>query len=86
MSLIVVTPSFGLDPRVYTFREVAVCYFPKVLPEVASRKLRRLIRGDRLIYKDLYQRGYRHRNRHLTFTQILLLEYHLGSPEEFITL
>lgn len=68
-----------------TFREIAVRYYPRVIPEVASRKLRRLIKEDPYMLRDLERLGFRKEQRHITAQQYESLVFHLGTPEEFIT-
>ena len=41
------------------FRKLAMRYFPKVLPQVANRYLRRILNSDPLMLRDLEQSGYR---------------------------
>lgn len=65
------------------FRAVATRYFPDVIPEVASRKLKRLIKDDGLMLHDLMAEGYQPTQRHLRREHIALLIVFLGTPEEF---
>ncbi|MBF1378982.1 MAG: hypothetical protein HXN24_03050, partial [Porphyromonas sp.] len=37
------------------FRKLAMRYFPKVLPQVANRYLRRILNSDPLMLRDLEQ-------------------------------
>ncbi|MDY3091078.1 MAG: DUF4248 domain-containing protein [Porphyromonas sp.] len=69
--------------RMYTFRSVAVRYYPHLKPETASRYLRRLIHGDPLLLEGLMLRCYRPRQRRLTPRQIQFLIEELGEPQEF---
>ncbi len=66
------------------FRKLAMRYFPKVLPQVANRYLRRILNSDPLMLRDLEQSGYRPYQHYLSAEQCGYIEYYLGSPEEFI--
>ena len=66
------------------FRKLAMRYFPKVLPQVANRYLRRILNSDPLMLRDLEQFGYHSYQRYLSAEQCNCIEYYLGSPEEFI--
>lgn len=69
--------------RVYAFRDLAVLYYPRVRPDLASRKLRRLIKYDPLIANGLRRRGFRPGKRQLSPVHIDYLVEHLGSPSDF---
>lgn len=71
-------------PYQMSFRELAMCYYPNVIPEVASRKLRRLIRDDPMMIGDLLKLGYRPHQHFLTASQRNSIEFYLGTPEEFL--
>lgn len=69
--------------RVYSVKEVAVVYYPKVKVETACRSFRKLIRGDSLLYHGLCERGFRPYARTLSPAQVCFLMEHLGTPTEF---
>ncbi|MDY5858301.1 MAG: DUF4248 domain-containing protein [Porphyromonas sp.] len=67
----------------YTFRSVAMRYYPHLKPETASRYFRRLINSDPMLLRGLMLRCYRPRQRSLTPRQIEYLIEELGEPKEF---
>lgn len=69
--------------RVYSVKEVAVVYYPKVKVESACRSFRKLIRGDKWLYDGLCERGFKPYARTLSPAQIRFLLEHLGTPKEF---
>lgn len=70
--------------RIYSVKEVAVVYYPRVGVETACRSFRKLIRGDKWLYDGLCERGFKPYARTLSPAQICFLVEHLGSPSEFI--
>jgi len=66
----------------YTHQEVAVRYFPEVLPESASRQLTRWIMRDDDLYAELLKAGYTRRQRMYSPLQLTILFDHLGDPED----
>lgn len=70
--------------RVYTVKELAVVYYPKMAVETACRSFRKLIRGDGWLYAELCKRGFKPYARTLSPAQVRFLMEHLGSPSEFV--
>jgi hypothetical protein len=65
----------------YTHKELAMLYFPGVLPESASRQLSRRILKDDELYAELLEAGYKHRQHMYSPLQTTILFDHLGNPE-----
>ncbi|MDR1202260.1 MAG: DUF4248 domain-containing protein [Tannerellaceae bacterium] len=69
---------------IYTHQELALLYFPDILPESASRQLSRRILRDEELYAELLKAGYMHRQRIYSPLQIAILFDHLGDPETWL--
>ncbi len=69
--------------RIYSMKELACLYFPKLNSVYASRSFRKMLRDDPFIYEGLLDRGYRPRQRNLLPCQISFLLEQLGTPREF---
>jgi hypothetical protein len=65
----------------YTHKELAMLYFPGVLPESASRQLSRRIVKDDELYAELLDAGYKHRQHMYSPLQTAILFDHFGNPE-----
>jgi hypothetical protein len=65
----------------YTHKELAMLYFPDVLPDSASRQLSRRILKDDELYAQLLDAGYTRRQRIYSPLQTAILFDHLGNPE-----
>jgi hypothetical protein len=65
----------------YTHQELAMLYFPYVLPKSASRQLSRRIAQDGELYADLLGAGYRHHQRMYSPLQTAILFDHFGYPD-----
>lgn len=76
------TEGGDLELRIHSVKELACLYFPYVDPQLASRKLRRLIAHDPLIASELHARGFRPRMRTLLPAHVRVLTTHLGFPGE----
>lgn len=72
-----------LECRAYAFREFAHLYFPNIMPEHASRRLRRFIVQDAQLLQQLEARGWRRNMRSLMPAHVSYLIQELGTPEEF---
>jgi hypothetical protein len=65
----------------YSHQELAMLYFPDILPKSASRQLSRRIVKDEELYADLLKAGYKHHQRMYSPLQAAILFDHLGNPE-----
>lgn len=65
---------------VRSFKEVAVQYYPIVIPEVASRQLRRDIMEYRALSDAMSKAGFRRSQKRLTPKQVGILYTYLGEP------
>jgi hypothetical protein len=65
----------------YTHQELAMLYFPDVLPESASRQLSRRIVKDDELYAELLDAGFTRRQRIYSPLQAAILFDHFGNPE-----
>lgn len=61
-------------------KELATLYYVDVLPEVASRNLRRDIREYPDLYRSLIESGWNSRKRTFTPRQVEVLIRYLGNP------
>lgn len=67
--------------RVYGHTELAMLYFPGILPKSASSQLSQWIRRDEDLLADLTKAGYKKGQRIYTPRQVAILINHLGEPE-----
>jgi hypothetical protein len=67
----------------YTHQELAMLYYPDVLPESASRQLSRRIVKDDELYAELLDAGYKHRQHMYSPLQTTILLAHFGKPENW---
>jgi hypothetical protein len=65
----------------YTHQELAMLYFPEILPKSASRQLSRRIAQDGELYAGLLGAGYRRHQRMYSPLQTAILFDHLGNPD-----
>ncbi len=72
-----------LEFRAYAVKELATLYFPHYDPAYSGRCLRRLIRRDPELLRQLQERGYRTRAHYLPPAAVQVLLEHLGTPQEF---
>ena len=72
-----------LEFRAYAVKELATLYFPHCEPGYAGRCLRRLIRRDPELLRQLQERGYRTRAHYLPPVAVQVLLEHLGTPQDF---
>ena len=70
--------------RAYGVQELAILYFPDVLPSSATRHLTRLIRGDGELLDKLTKIGYRRGSRSYTPAIVRLIVRYLGHPQHYI--
>jgi len=66
---------------VYGHMEVAVLFFPHILPKSASRQLRNWIQRDEELLGDLLRAGYVNGQRLYSPMQVKIIFDHLGDPE-----
>ena len=64
----------------YSHQELAVLYFPDILPESASSQLSRWINRDPDLLGELRRVGYIKHQRTFTPRQLNILFDHLGNP------
>ncbi|WP_288207550.1 DUF4248 domain-containing protein [uncultured Parabacteroides sp.] len=67
--------------RVYGHTELALLYFPDILPKSASSQLALWINRDEELLSDLLKAGYKKGQRMYTPRQVAILVDHLGEPE-----
>ena len=67
-----------------SLQELAVRYFPDVLPASATRHLTRLICGDGELLNQLTQIGYKRGCRIYTPAMVHLIVRYLGLPQHYI--
>jgi hypothetical protein len=65
----------------YSHQELAMLYFPDILPDSASRQLSRRILKDDELYAELLNAGYKHRQHTYSPLQAAILFDHFGNPE-----
>ena len=65
---------------IYTKRELAMLYFPKVSPKVATNKLARWIRRSDELSRLLTEAGYKPANKFFTVRQLRIIYAFLGEP------
>lgn len=70
--------------RTYGVQELAMRYFPDVIPSSATRHLSRLIRGDGELLDKLTQIGYKSGCRVYTPAMVHLIVRYLGLPQHYI--
>lgn len=56
-----------MQQRAYTIKEIAVKYFPDIVPHNASRRLRLWIQDDPPLMEELLSLGYKHNQRLLSW-------------------
>lgn len=56
-----------MQRRAYTIKEIAVKYFPDIVPQNASRRLRLWIQDDPSLMEELHRLGYKHSQRLLSW-------------------
>lgn len=66
--------------RVYGHQELALLYFPNILPASASTQLTRWIRRDEDLLSALEAIGYRKGHRIYTPLQVRTIVDHMGDP------
>ena len=69
--------------RIYGHQELALLYFPNVLPSSASTQLTRFIRRDPELLSALEAIGYRKGIRLYTPLQVRTIVDHMGDPENW---
>lgn len=69
--------------RVYGHQELALLYFPNILPASASTQFTRWIRRDPDLLAALQAAGYRKGIRIYTPLQVRILVDHMGDPESW---
>lgn len=69
--------------KVYGHQELALLYFPHVLPASASTQLTRWIRRDPSLLAALKATGYRKGIRIYTPLQVRMIVDHMGEPESW---
>lgn len=67
--------------KVYGHMELAMLYFPGILPKSASSQLSLWICRDEELLADLLKAGYKKGQRMYTPRQVAILVDHLGEPE-----
>lgn len=67
--------------KVWGHMELALLYFPGILPKSASSQLAQWIRRDEDLLADLMKAGYHKGQRMFTPRQVEILVDHLGEPE-----
>lgn len=67
--------------RVYGHTELAMLYFPGILPKSASSQLAKWIRRDEELLGELISAGYLKGQRIYTPRQVSIIVDHLGEPE-----
>lgn len=67
--------------KIYGHTELALLYFPNVLPKSASTQLTRWIRRDKELLEALLRAGYFKGQRMYSPLQLSILIDHLGDPE-----
>lgn len=66
--------------KIFTKRELAMLYFPKVSPKVATNKLARWIRRSDELSHLLAEAGYKPANKFFTVRQLRIIYAFLGEP------
>ncbi|MBO5426998.1 MAG: DUF4248 domain-containing protein [Prevotella sp.] len=66
--------------KVYSKRELAMLYFPKATPKVATNRLARWINRSEELCQLLAEAGYRPANKLFTVRQLRILFAYLGEP------
>ena len=56
-----------MQQRAYTIKEIAVKYFPDIMPQNASRRLRQWIQDDPSLTDELHRLGYKDSQRLLSW-------------------
>lgn len=69
--------------RTYSHQELAVLYFPDILPPSASKQLSRWILRDGELMDDLLKAGYSRKQRTFSPMQAAILFDHIGHPDTF---
>ena len=67
--------------KVWGHTQLAMLYFPGILPKSASAQLSLWIKRDEELLDDLTKAGYRKGQRMFTPRQVEILVGHLGDPE-----
>ena len=67
--------------RSWGHMELALLYFPNILPKSASSQLSQWIRRDEELLADLLKAGYKKGQRMYTPRQVSILIDHLGEQE-----
>lgn len=73
----------GRTKPIYGHKELAMLYFPDIMPESASRQLTRWIHRDPELYEELTRAGYIDRQRVFSPIQTTILFNHLGDPHNW---
>ncbi len=63
-----------------TKSSIALLYFPHLASHQATNRLRRWMLKNPSLLNELYNSGYRSRQRHFTPRQFDILKIHLGEP------
>ena len=66
--------------KIYTKRELAMLYFPKLPPKTATNKLARWIRNSEELSRLLAEAGYNPANKFFTVRQLRIIYDFLGEP------
>ena len=69
--------------KTYGHQELALLYFPNILPASASTQLSRWIRRDPELLSALEAIGYRKGRRVYTPLQVRVIVEHMGDPENW---
>lgn len=72
-----------ISHSVHSIKELACLYYPALATYQASRRFRRLLYTDPLIFDQLTQSGFRRGLQLLSPLQMQIILSHLGTPEEF---
>lgn len=67
----------------YSHQELAVMFFPDIMPQSASKQLSRWIMRDEELYAELTKAGYNRKQRSYSPLQTAILFDHLGDPENW---
>ena len=69
--------------RVYSKKELALCYFPNSLPRTANNHLIKWINQNNELLKLLDAAGYRKKSKSFSPRQVELITDFLGSPDGY---
>ena len=69
--------------RVYSKKELALCYFPNSLPRTACNHLIKWINQNNELLKQLNDAGYDKKSKSFSPRQVELITDFLGTPEGY---